>query len=97
MPFVPQAIALDKKQDKRLTIIAKFLAHASTIHGACTELMETEEWDFTAVYHDAIDHFSHAFMKYNPPKMEGLDEEAYDLFKDVVKGAYVFHDMMLER
>ena len=97
MPFVPQAIALDKKQDKRLTIIAKFLAHASTIHGACTELIETEEWDFTAVYHDAIDHFSHAFMKYHPPKMEGLDEEAYDLFKDVVKGAYVFHDMMLER
>lgn len=97
LPFVPQAHALDKKQDKRLTVISKFLAHASTIHGACTELMETEEWDFTAVYHDAIDHFSHAFMKYNPPKMEGLDEEAYDLFKDVVKGAYVFHDMMLDR
>lgn len=97
MPFVPQAIALDKKQDKRLTVIAKFLAHASTIHGACTELMETEDWDFTAVYHDAIDHFSHAFMKYNPPKMEGMDDEAYDLFKDVVKGAYVFHDMMLDR
>jgi predicted AlkP superfamily phosphohydrolase/phosphomutase/tetratricopeptide (TPR) repeat protein len=97
LPFVPQAFALDKKQDKRLTVISKFLAHASTIHGACTELMETEEWDFTAVYHDAIDHFSHAFMKYNPPKMEGLDDEAYDLFKDVVKGAYVFHDMMLDR
>lgn len=97
LPFVPQAHALDKKQDKRLTVISKFLAHASTIHGACTELMETEEWDFTAVYHDAIDHFSHAFMKYNPPKMDGLDEDAYHLFKDVVKGAYVFHDMMLDR
>jgi predicted AlkP superfamily phosphohydrolase/phosphomutase len=97
LPFVPQAYALDKKQDKRLTVISKFLAHASTIHGACTELMETEEWDFTAVYHDAIDHFSHAFMKYNPPKMDGLEEDAFDLFKDVVKGAYVFHDMMLDR
>jgi predicted AlkP superfamily phosphohydrolase/phosphomutase/tetratricopeptide (TPR) repeat protein len=97
MPFVPQALALDKKKDKRLAVIAKILAHASTIHGACTELMETEPWDFTAVYHDAIDHLSHAFMKYNPPKMEGLDQEAYDLFKDVVKGIYVFHDMMLDR
>jgi len=97
MPFVPQAVKLDKKQDKRLTIISKFLAHASTVHAVATELMETEEWDFTAVYHDAIDHFCHAFMKYHPPKLDGLDEEAFDLFKDVVIGAYVFHDMMLDR
>jgi len=97
MPFVPQALTLDKKEDKRLTVISKFLAHASSIHAACTELMETEEWDFTAVYHDAIDHFSHAFMKYNPPQMVGLDDEAFALFKDVVIGAYIFHDMMLDR
>ena len=97
MPFVPQALKLDKKEDKRLTVIQKFIAHATTVHGACTELMETEEWDFTAVYHDAIDHFCHAFMKFHPPRMEGMDEEAFDLFKDVVIGAYIFHDMMLER
>src|SRR3989338_2830998 len=97
MPFVPQAVALDKKEDKRLTVIQKFLAHASTIHAACTEFMETEEWDFTAVYHDAIDHFCHAFMKFHPPKMEGLEDEPFELFKDVVIGAYIFHDMMLER
>jgi predicted AlkP superfamily phosphohydrolase/phosphomutase/tetratricopeptide (TPR) repeat protein len=97
MPFVPQAVKLDKKQDKRLTVISKFLAHATTVHSVCTELMETEEWDFTAVYHDALDHFSHAFMKYHPPRMEGLDEEMFEMFKDVVLGAYVFHDMMLDR
>lgn len=97
MPFVPQAVKLHKKEDKRITVIRKFLAHASSIHGACTELMEKEEWDFTAVYHDAIDHFCHAFMKYYPPKLEGLDEEAFLLFKDVITGAYIFHDMMLER
>jgi len=97
MPFVPQAFKLDKQEDKRLTVIQKFLAHASTVHAASTELMETEEWDFTAVYHDAIDHFCHAFMKFHPPQMDGMDDEAYDLFKDVVLGAYVFHDMMLER
>jgi tetratricopeptide (TPR) repeat protein len=59
--------------------------------------MENTEWDLTAVYHDALDHFCHAFMKYNPPKMDGLDEEPFELFKDVVKGAYVYHDMMLDR
>lgn len=97
MPFVPQAVALDQKEDKRLSVIQKFIAHASTIHAAATELMETEEWDFTAVYHDAIDHFCHAFMKFHPPKMDNLDEEEFELFKDVVVGAYIFHDMMLER
>jgi predicted AlkP superfamily phosphohydrolase/phosphomutase/lipoprotein NlpI len=97
MPFVPQALVLDKKGDNRLGVIAKFIAHATTLHAAVTELMETEPWDFTAIYHDTIDHFSHAFMKFHPPRMEGMDEEAYDLFKDVVIGAYVFHDMMLGR
>lgn len=97
MPFVPKAVQLDKKKDKRLTVISKFLAHSATLHAVCTELIETTDWDITAVYHDAIDHFSHAFMKFNPPRMKGMDEEAYELFKDVVKGAYVYHDMMLER
>lgn len=97
MPFVPQAVALDKKQDKRLNVIAKLLAHATTVHATATELMITEPWDFTAVYHDAMDHFSHAFMKYHPPQMKGMADEAYELFKDVVIGAYVYHDMMLDR
>lgn len=97
MPFVPKAVELNKKEDKRLNILTRFIAHATSLHAVTTDLMEDSDWDLTAVYHDAIDHFSHAFMKYHPPKMDGLDEEAYDLFKDVVKGAYVFHDMMLER
>ena len=97
MPFVPQALNLDKKKDKRLTVISKFLAHSATIHAAATELMETEPWDFTAVYHDALDHFSHGFMKFHPPQMNGITDEDFGLFKDVVIGAYIYHDMMLDR
>jgi len=97
IPFVPNALELDKKKDKRLTIISKFLAHSATLHAAATELMETEPWDFTAVYHDALDHFSHAFMKFHPPQMKGISDEDFGLFKDVVIGAYVYHDMMLDR
>ena len=59
--------------------------------------METEPWDFTAVYFDGIDHFSHAFMAYHPPKLPWIKDEDFALYKDVVKGAYRFHDMMLER
>ena len=59
--------------------------------------MEKEPWDFTAVYYDGIDHFSHAFMPYHPPRLEWIKEEDFAMYKDVVKGAYRFHDMMLER
>ena len=97
MPFVPQAVELNKKEDKRLPIIGRFLAHSTSLHAVTTELMETEEWDITAVYHDALDHFSHGFMKFHAPKMEGLDQEQFDFYKDVVNGAYVYHDMMLDR
>jgi predicted AlkP superfamily phosphohydrolase/phosphomutase/tetratricopeptide (TPR) repeat protein len=97
MPFVPRAVELDKKKDKRLNIVAKFLAHSTTVHSVATELVDTTDWDITAVYHDALDHFCHGFMKFHPPRMEGLDEEGYDLFKDVVTGAYIWHDMMLGR
>ena len=36
-------------------------------------------------------------MAYHPPKLEWIKEEDFDLYKDVVRGAYRFHDMMLER
>ncbi|MEN9998419.1 MAG: hypothetical protein RI922_1409 [Bacteroidota bacterium] len=96
-PFVPNFAKLGKGDDSNLGIISKFLAHASTVHAAATELMETEEWDFTAVYHDALDHFSHGFMRFYPPKMAHIDEVEFEMYKNVVEGAYIFHDMMLER
>ena len=97
MPFIPRAAELKKKDDEAFTTIVRYLAHATSIHAASTELMLNEDWDFTAVYHDAIDHFSHAFMKYHPPKLEYIDQERYDMLKDAITGAYRFHDMMLER
>ena len=57
--------------------------------------LEMEPWDFAAVYFDSIDHFSHAFMDYHPPRREGIPEKDYEIYKDVVEGGYRFHDMML--
>jgi predicted AlkP superfamily phosphohydrolase/phosphomutase/tetratricopeptide (TPR) repeat protein len=96
-PFVPDVLKLDRQDDDKLMIISKFLAHATTVHAVATELMETQEWDFTAVYHDALDHFSHGYMRFYPPRREHIEEEDYNLYKNVVDGAYIFHDMMLER
>jgi predicted AlkP superfamily phosphohydrolase/phosphomutase/tetratricopeptide (TPR) repeat protein len=97
LPFIPDAAKIDQKKDKRLSSFAKILSDNASIHGLATALMESEPWDFTAVYYDGIDHFSHAFMPYHPPKLEWIKEEDFAMYKDVVKGAYRFHDMMLER
>ena len=59
--------------------------------------MEVEDWDFTAIYFDCIDHLCHGFMPYYPPRMPNVSEEDYEIYKDVIVGAYKFHDMMLER
>jgi predicted AlkP superfamily phosphohydrolase/phosphomutase/tetratricopeptide (TPR) repeat protein len=97
LPFIPNAAKIDQQSDRRLSSFAKVLSDAASIHAVATALMETEPWDFTAVYYDAVDHFSHAFMPYNPPRLEWIKEEDFEMYKDVVKGAYRFHDMMLER
>ena len=97
LPFIPNAKEIDQENDRRLQSFAKILSDAASIHAVATALMETQPWDFTAVYYDAIDHFSHAFMQYHPPRLSWVPEKDFELFKDVVRGAYRFHDMMLER
>ena len=97
LPFVPEAWKIDQRQDRRLKTICKIIADCSTIHSATTYLLQQFEWDFTAVYFDAIDHFCHGFMKYHPPHRNHIPEKDFELYKDVVKGGCIFHDMMLGR
>jgi len=94
-PFVPDFGKVDQDKDHRLEVLAKTIAECTTIHSAATAAMQLEPWDFMGVYYDSIDHFSHAFMRYNPPRMDWVKEEDYELFKGVVEGGYRYHDMML--
>ena len=95
--FIPKAQEVNQEKEPRLAQCAKIVAECSTIQAVATHLLETTEWDFTAVYFDAIDHFSHAFMKFHPPRREFVDEREFELYKDVVAAGYIFHDMMLSR
>jgi predicted AlkP superfamily phosphohydrolase/phosphomutase/tetratricopeptide (TPR) repeat protein len=97
LPFVPEAANVDQEKDKRLVSLAKVIADCTTIHSATTYIMENEEWDFLAVYYDAIDHFCHGFMKFHPPQLPGIPDDMYNMYKDVVISGYKYHDMMLER
>ena len=96
LPFVPDAAKIDQETDQRLRIIAKNITEAATYHNAATWILETQEWDFLAIYLDTIDHFCHGFMKYHPPRLKNVPEGDYNLYKHVIASAYRYHDMMLE-
>lgn len=97
-PFIPE-LAKNKelKKEKRSIGIAKVIAHAASVHSASTHLMEKKDWDFMAVYHDAIDHFCHLTMRFHPPRRPQISEEDFNTYSGVVEAGYRFHDMMLER
>lgn len=95
LPFIPKALEIDQTRDRRLGSAMKILAECISINNAATWLLENEEWDFFAVYFDAIDHFSHGFMKYHSPRRDWIPERDFELYSGVVNAGYEFHDMML--
>jgi len=96
-PFIPHAERLDQHNDPLVQTFGKVLSDCASIHAVATAVMETEPWDLMAIYYDAIDHFCHAFMPFHPPRLPHVSEEKFELYKDVVTGAYRFHDLMLAR
>jgi predicted AlkP superfamily phosphohydrolase/phosphomutase/tetratricopeptide (TPR) repeat protein len=96
LPWIPRAAEIDQEKDKGLQSFAKILSENCSIHNAATWILQNQPWDFLAVYYNGIDHFCHAFMHYHPPRMEGIPEDRFEIYKDVVNGAYRFHDMMLQ-
>lgn len=98
VPFLPNLFKSEgHTEEKRAQGVAKILANAASVHAASTYLQRETEWDFMAVYHDAIDHFSHLAMRFHPPRRDFIPEKDYENYKGVVEAGYRFHDMMLER
>ena len=96
LPWIPRAAEVDQEKDKGLQSFAKILSENCSIHNAATWILQNQEWDFLAVYYNGIDHFCHGFMHFHPPQLPGIPDEKFQIYQDVVNGAYRFHDMMLE-
>jgi predicted AlkP superfamily phosphohydrolase/phosphomutase/tetratricopeptide (TPR) repeat protein len=97
LPFVPRGAEIDQNEDNRLSQLAGCVAEMVTTHAVSTAVMEEDPWDFMAVYFTAIDHFSHTFMQYHPPRLPWIPEHDFELYKDVISGVYRFSDMTLRR
>ncbi len=95
LTFVPKAAEVDQENDGRLAVLAKLLAESFSVHAAATHLLQTEPWDFMGIYYPSIDHFSHAFMWAHPPRQKRVNEKEFEIYHDVLNGAYRLHDLML--
>lgn len=95
--FVPRLDEIDRSKPGHLGMLAGVLAECFTIHAAATWVMEHSPWDFMAVYYIGIDHFSHGFMNFHPPKPEWIDQRDFDLYHDVVNSGYRLMDLFLAR
>lgn len=95
LPFIPRAAEIDQSKDRRLQAFAKILAETCCVHNAATWILQNRRWDFLAVYFNGIDHFSHGFMHFHPPRLPWAPEREFELYRGVVAGAYRFHDLML--
>lgn len=97
LPFVPDAAKVDQEKDKSLQGIATLIASGASYHAVATWILESQEWDFLALYLNEIDLFSHTYMRYQPPQQPGVSDESFALYSGVLNAAYKFHDMMLGR
>jgi tetratricopeptide (TPR) repeat protein len=95
--FVPRIAEIDHATSEYPAALAKLISECATIHNAGTYLADCEEWDLLAVYYDAVDHFGHGFMEFNPPKMDHVSERDFGLYQQVMNSVYRWHDLMLKR
>ncbi|MBN1768571.1 MAG: alkaline phosphatase family protein [Prolixibacteraceae bacterium] len=97
VPFIPKAKNVGLNLNKKVLNLMKSVAEAASVQNAATFAIQNEEWDFTAVYWDTIDHICHSFMSYYPPKLDSVKQTDFELYNEVVDGIYRLMDLMLGR
>ena len=97
LPFVRGLEDVDPADDFRVERLARLIAHAASVQSAATYLLETQEWDFGAVYFDCIDHVSHGYINFHPPALPTADPVHARRYADTVNATYRWHDEMLGR
>jgi hypothetical protein len=95
--FIPNNSRIGPAQDPRLYQCAVILAETANTHAAVTWIMEHQPWDFLAVLYDGIDHFSHLFIEYHPPKPAHVSDNDFKMYEKVIAACYRLHDLMLGR
>lgn len=95
--FIPHFREIDLEKDPRPLRLIRHLAQFYTVHAAGTHLAEHEDWDFLGVFYESIDHLSHEFMEFHPPRMAHIAEADFEIYQNVMNEVYRYHDAILGR
>ncbi len=71
------------------------LATAKAYRSVSLELYGDYDPAWMGVYFEQVDSLSHLFMKYTEPKMDGMSDEFFEKYKDVIENYYVYQDEIL--
>ncbi|HSZ24122.1 MAG TPA: alkaline phosphatase family protein [Cytophagaceae bacterium] len=93
--FVPEWESIDQEKDTRLQVIQALTAEAFTLRNTGLWLMDQTEWDFMAIYFNELDQFSHHFMKFHPPQMNGIPDDLFKTYYNVITAAYTLFDSIV--
>ena len=78
-------------------LFQQYAATAQGYEAVSHKLLEENQFDLSMLYFEQVDSFSHLFMKYDPPKLEWVEEAPYDRYKDVVREWYRHQDEIVGR
>jgi predicted AlkP superfamily phosphohydrolase/phosphomutase len=96
-PFFPNHSWEDLQTDPMVANVAQVLARSASVHNVITKALENDDWDFSAVYLEALDHFGHIASQFLEPQLEGISDEDFAKYSEIIPAAYRWHDMMLGR
>jgi predicted AlkP superfamily phosphohydrolase/phosphomutase/tetratricopeptide (TPR) repeat protein len=95
--FIPSINDYDAANDRNVRMLAVQLAECATNQAIATWIMENQNWEMVSVYFNTIDHLSHGFMYFHPPRMDHIPPAQFERYKECIDTTYRLHDMMLSR
>ncbi len=75
-----------------------FQQYAVTAQGytaSARDLLAHRPYDLFMLYSEQVDSFSHLFMKYDPPRVEWVEVQEFERYRDVVREWYAYQDELL--
>jgi predicted AlkP superfamily phosphohydrolase/phosphomutase/thioredoxin-like negative regulator of GroEL len=93
--FIPEVAQIWKDRDQRPLKLLERLGELYSYHNAAIEIVDSEEFDFLAIYFHFIDWVCHDFIEYAAPQRPDITDRDFQLYRHVVDRAYELQDLLL--
>ncbi|NCG08955.1 MAG: hypothetical protein GWO81_05225 [Verrucomicrobia bacterium] len=93
--FIPEVTSIWKERDPRPRQLLERSSELYTYHNAAIEIVDSENFDFLAIYFHFIDWVCHDFIQYAAPQRPDVTDRDFQLYRHVVDRAYQLQDMLM--